>query len=159
MHDCIVPCLADLPSNIKTGVPRLVRLWPFAQRRTRGNAALAVVLHAPDVAVLLDHLDDWWRRYLAPLEGVVEASTMSDRPQSPASPGMVYYRERPDEAFYWSAVRQGVDLLSTPTPHRAWGGHGKIGAAAAISWPGQQVTWEAIAWRSTTESTQHDESI
>ena len=146
--------LADLPNDVKTGVPKLVRLWPFAQRRTRGNAALAVELHAPDEAVLMDHLDNWWRHHLAPLEGAVEASTMSDRPQSPASPGMVYYRERPDEAFYWNAVRQEVDFLSIPTPHRAWGGYGKIGAAAAVSWPAQQVTWEAIAWRSTTESTQ-----
>ena len=102
----------------------------------------------------MDHLDDWWSRHIAPLEGAVEASTISDRPQSPASPGMVYYRECPDEAFYWNAVRQEVDLLSMPTPHRAWGGHGKIGAAAAVSWPAEQVTWEAIAWRSTTESTQ-----
>ena len=146
--------LADLPSDVKTGVPRLVRLWPFAQRRTRGNAALAVELKAPDEDVLMEHLDDWWMHHLAPLEGAVEASMMSDRPQSPASPGMVYYRERPDEAFYWDAVREEVDILSIPTPQRAWGGHGKIGAAAAVSWPAQTTTWEAIAWRSTTEPTQ-----
>ena len=146
--------LDGLPADVKTGVPRLVRLWPFAQRRTRGNAALAVELHTPDEAALMEHLDDWWARHLEHLHGAVGISTMSDRPQSPASPGMVYYRERPDEAFYWNAVRQEVEISSVPTPQQAWGGHGIIGAAAAVSWPAHSITWEAIAWRLTTETTQ-----
>ena len=82
--------LADLPSDTNMGVPRLVRLWPFAQRRTRGNAALAVEIHSPDEAVLVDHLGDWWRRQLSPFEGAVEGSKMAGRTPTPARPGLGY---------------------------------------------------------------------
>jgi tRNA(Ile2)-agmatinylcytidine synthase len=115
---------------------------------------LAVELKCDDEDALMRHLDAWWAKHLEPLHGAVAPSSISDRPQSPASPGMVYYRERPDEQFYWKAVREEVDVSSVPSPQHAWGGHGKIGAAAAVSWPGETATWEAIAWRSTKDTTQ-----
>jgi len=68
--------LLGLPKEVEVGEPRLVRLWPFAFRRTRGNAALAVELKCPDEAALLAHLDAWWERHLAPLGGRMEASTV-----------------------------------------------------------------------------------
>lgn len=143
--------LEGLPPGVTAGVPRLVRLWPFAQRRTRGNAALAVELQCDDEASLMQHLDAWWTEHLEPLDGVFEPSSISERPQSPASPGMIYYSERPNAQYYWEAVRGEVDISSAPLPTKAWGGHGKIGAAAAVSWPGETTTWEAIAWRSTED--------
>lgn len=149
--------LEGLPEGVKTGVPRLVRLWPFARRRTRGNAALAVELHADDESGLMHHLEAWWTEHIEPLHGVVAPSAVSDRPQSPASPGMVYYRTPPDGQFYWKAVREEVGISSLPTPHHAWGGSGRIGAAAAVSWPAESITWEAIAWRSTTD--QHQQRV
>jgi len=144
--------LCGLPSGVEVGVPRLVRLWPFAQRRTRGNAALAVELNFDDEAGLLQHLDAWWNEFIEPLRGAVASSAISERPQSPASPGMVYYSKRPDDRFYWEAVSKEVVLDSLPPPSRAWGGFGKIGAAAAISWPAQTKTWEAIAWRTSDDA-------
>ena len=68
----------DLPEETDVGVPRLVRLWPFAQRRTRGNAALSIELKHDDEKALLNHLDEWWNNHVAPLEGQVEGSTISD---------------------------------------------------------------------------------
>ena len=144
--------LEGLPPGVTAGVPRLVRLWPFAQRRTRGNAALAVELQVDDEDSLMQHLDAWWTKHLEPLDGAIEPSSISERPQSPASPGMMYYSERPDARYYWEAVRGEVDISSAPLPTKAWGGHGKIGAAAAVSWPGETTTWEAIAWRSTEDT-------
>ena len=143
--------LDGLPEGITYGVPRLIRLWPFAQRRTRGNAALAVELRVADESVLFDHLDGWWEQHLKPLGGQVEHSTVSDRQQTPASPGMVYYRAPIDPEFYWNAVRREVRNHEVPTPDREWGGHGKIGAAAAVAWPASPTTWEAIAWRASSD--------
>ena len=96
--------LNGLPDGITHGMPRLVRLWPFAQRRTRGNAALAVELNAVDESTLFDHLDAWWKEHLEPLDGQVEDSTLSERKQTPASPGMVFYHSSPPPEFYWNAV-------------------------------------------------------
>lgn len=141
--------LEELPEEAKVGTPRLVRLWPFAQRRTRGNAAVGVEIHSNDEPALLNHLDRWWKAHILPLTGEVQESTVSDRVQSPASPGMVWFSVAPDEAIYWATVRGEVAEDDLPTPLRRWGGHGCIGATAAVAWPASTVTWEAIAWRQT----------
>ena len=139
--------LNGLPASTSIGTPRLVRLWPFAQRRTRGNAALGVELQTEDVANLLLHLDAWWSNHIAPLSGEVESSDISSREQSPASPGMVWFDNQPTFELYKKAVSTEVSLDELPTPERSWGGHGRIGATAAVSWKGKHCTWEAIAWR------------
>jgi len=139
--------LRHLPAGASTGVPRLVRLWPFARRRTRGNAALAVEIRTEDAEGLLAHLDAWWNDHLAPLAGGVEASSMSDRDQYPASPGMVWFERAPPPSVYVDAVRSHVAIEGLPEPTRGWGGHGRIGATAAVAWPALNCTWEAIAWR------------
>ncbi len=141
--------LNGLPESTTVGVPRLVRLWPFAQRRTRGNAAVGVEVHSDDVPGLLDHLDTWWTHRIAPLAGTVSPSDISAREQSPASPGMVWFDHKPPSEAYTSAVMQEVRLDELPLPRRAWGGHGRIGATAAVAWPGLVCTWEAISWRLT----------
>jgi tRNA(Ile2)-agmatinylcytidine synthase len=139
--------LNELPTGTWVGQPRLIRLWPFAQRRTRGNAALAVELDVEDTTSLLEHLDRWWTSNIFPLAGSVQPSDISSRKQSPASPGMVWFDEKPDSSFYWAAVRGDVTDLPLPPASRRWGGHGCIGASAAVAWPAMEVTWEAIAWR------------
>ncbi len=139
--------ITNLPEGVVCGTPRLVRLWPFARRRTRGNAALSIEIHASDEAKLLAHLEAWWHTHLAPLSGQVEASTISQRPQVPTSPGMVWFTDAPDESYYWEAVRGDVSNSPRPQAKRAWGGHGCIGATAAVAWPAREATWEAIAWR------------
>ena len=144
--------LQHLPEKVIVGTPRLVRLWPFARRRTRGNAALAVELNTPDVDILLAHLDAWWVEHVAPLKGTQQESVISSRPQHPASPGMVWFNEQPSPAVYFQGVRGELLLEDLPEPTRCWGDHGRIGATAAVAWPGERCTWEAIAWRSENHS-------
>ena len=154
--------LENLPANVSVMETRLVRLWPFAKKRTRGNAAMAaeLILIDDDAKVIVDeeqkelatqslllHLDNWWSEHIAPLKGAVEKSTHNDRPQVPTEPGMVWFESQPDEAFYRMAVTQNVEMSQVPNAERSWGSHGIIGATAAVSWAAQLTTWEAIAWR------------
>ena len=49
--------------------PSLVRLWPFAQRRTRGNAAVSVEIRCLDENsedILIDNLDKLWKELVIP---------------------------------------------------------------------------------------------
>ena len=140
--------LNHLPDDVVAGEPRLVRLWPFARRRTRGNAAVSVELTCTNEAALMAHLDAWWDDRLSHLAGAVLASSISDREQHPTSPGMVWFSTKPSEELYWRAVKEEVRLNDLPEATRHWGGHGRIGATAAVAWPGRTCTWEAIAWRS-----------
>jgi len=133
--------LESLPCSYSE--PRLVRLWPFAAQRTRGNAALAVEIDCGEE--IIDFLDDYWQRVILPLRGAVSSSNHDDRDQHPADPGMVLFAEQPDSEFYWRAVRQEVADL--PPAVKTWGGHGCIGASAACAWPANICTWESIAWR------------
>ncbi len=68
---------------------RLVRLWPFAPGRTRGNAALAARLCDYDREDLLKQLDVFWNEEILPLKGRVTDSLHDSRTQFPADPGMV----------------------------------------------------------------------
>ena len=163
--------LEHLPSYVSIRETRLVRLWPFAKKRTRGNAAMAadlVLLNDESNVItdvkqlesatksLLEHLDNWWTEHIAPLEGAVEQSTHNDRPQVPTEPGMVWFNDQPDETFYRMAVAENVVLSQAPAADKSWGSHGIIGATAATSWAAQSHTWEAIAWRDDCSSTVRD---
>lgn len=139
--------LASLPSSVKVGELRLVRLWPLAPGRTRGNAAVAVELNPSDRDALLAFLDRYWAAHVEPLSGLVESSHHSDRVQHPADPGMVWFDQPPPPTLYWRAVRKHVDVDELPAADRSWGGWGRVGATAAIAWPAITVTYEAIAWR------------
>ena len=124
------------------GEPRLTRLWPFAARRTRGNAALSVEIFTDEKIV--PWLDKYWTDKIEPLKGEIAASMHSDREQYPSDPGMTLFLEQPDEKHYWRAVRGEVEILDFGYQ---WGGQGRIGAAASCAWPGVNRTWEGIAWR------------
>lgn len=140
--------LENLPEYVSFSNPRLVRLWPFAKRRTRGNASVAVELITDNELGLLAHLDDWWERHITSLKGVLGTSDHSERSQYPADPGMVWTSEAiADESFYNSAVSSEIHLEDLPDVTRYWGGSGRIGATAAVMWPTTRHTFEAIAWR------------
>lgn len=139
--------LNALPEGVIAGTPSLVRLWPFAEHRTRGNAAVAVQLSTDDEPRLLDFLEAYWNEFLAPLRGLVSQGEKL-RPQAPTDPGMVWFSEQPASSEYYSrAVQTRVTIDEAPTPTRKWGGRGCIGATAAVVWPKHLTTWEAIAWR------------
>jgi len=83
---------------------------------------------------------------------VLRSSRTGDPGTDPAL--VVSARPLPPQ-LYWSAVRDIVPvehvrrlLESSGAWTRTSGsGRGLVGAAAAIAWPGQRVTWEAIAYR------------
>ncbi len=129
---------------------RLVRLWPFAPYRTRGNAALAVKvntngnwdssinsIHRTFNEIVLDRIDD-----LGP----------------DSSPVCVVAPKQPESAFHFRSVRglvqaeearaklQSVSGIAFHSTVR--GDRGVIGAVAAIAWPAKNWTWELTAWRS-----------
>ena len=131
--------LKDLPCEYKE--PRLTRLWPFAARRTRGNAALSVELDCDDSIV--DWLDEYWNKHIVPLKGKTGESQHSTRKQYPSDPGMVLFKEQPDETHYWNAVRKEATYIEGG---HQWGGNGRIGAAASCAWKGDNATWEGIGW-------------
>ena len=142
--------LEHLPSNVDVGTVRLVRLWPFAVQRTRGNAAVAVELKTDDEHKLLAFLDTYWSDVIQPLQGAIESSDHNSRQQYPSDPGMAWFRETvSDMEFYRRGLREEIQLEELPPANKSWGGIGRIGATLAIHWPAKSKTYEAIAWRMT----------
>ena len=89
--------LAGLPDTVEVSSPKLVRLWPFAQQRTRGNAAVAVELKTEDEEQLLEYLETFWSQNIAPLVGRRSESHHDSRQQYPSDPGMVWFSsDRPE---------------------------------------------------------------
>ncbi len=140
--------------------PRLVRLWPFASKRTRGNAALALKIEPKEGQEehLITFLANWYeslKQRISKLQ--VTQSHHSERHQYPPEPCMIYIKnQNPD--FYWSAVRGKVlfeeakNIAMSDESTRIWGTDGKmsglIGSLAAISWTGSNdFTWELTAYR------------
>ena len=126
---------------------RLVRLWPFAERRTRGNGALACLISCskesiPNLEILLSNFFDE-----LVLDLNVEENDMT-------SPALLYSYEELDEDFYWEAVRKKVNLnvrrnsldsVKILSLDSDWG---LIGASSAMAWKSiESSTWELIAWR------------
>ncbi|HIG20010.1 MAG: hypothetical protein CXT67_01300 [Methanobacteriota archaeon] len=142
------------------GHPNLVRLWPFAPERTRGNAALsAEVQTGSSPNGLIDILDDWFRNQYNSIKSS-QTSVISES----ASPVLVFNETRFPEEWYWNAVRgyinpsDRVNEVSSISSARFWskdGGQelshltrGLVGASSAIAWRGENDwTWEATAWR------------
>ena len=128
---------------------RLVRLWPFAAQRTRGNAALAASVIFHDQTRLEEILDNWFESKYSTIE--------SSNAQHSAQPTLLLTKGQIAEEIYWDTVQGHVDLnarmssLST-IEHRLWhsdaGCMGLIGSSAAIAWRGtHDWTWECTAWR------------
>ncbi len=142
------------------GHPNLVRLWPFAPERTRGNAALSAEIDASS-SVISEVLDNWFNEqynsFKLPKNGV-----SSDT----ASPVLVCTETRFPEDWYWNAVRGYVEPtkrlneVSSFPAAKYWSieddsdstnlTRGLVGASSAIAWRGENDwTWEATAWRMT----------
>ena len=140
--------IQHLPHKITVGTARLVRLWPFAVQRTRGNAAVAVELKTDDEDGLLTFLDAYWDDVIAPLRGHIETSEHSSRKQYPSDPGMVWFSETvKDLDFYRKGLRKEILIDELPEADKSWGGLGRIGATLALHWPAVSKTYEAIGWR------------
>ena len=131
---------------------RLVRLWPFAPTRTRGNAALAAVCECDfeSLAVLRKVCDEFIRAL------AVEFENSYPKQGQRADPCLLVSSVELPESLYWEAVRREVSVAErssqmpeevtihslSPSPQ------GIIGACAAIAWaPQESSTLELIAWR------------
>ncbi|MED5485762.1 MAG: hypothetical protein VYE59_04015, partial [Candidatus Thermoplasmatota archaeon] len=66
--------IQNLPNGYTASEFRLVRLYPFARQRTRGNAAVAVKIDGDNYEVLLSFLDLWWNENILPLKGMLTQS-------------------------------------------------------------------------------------
>ena len=139
---------------------RLVRLWPFAARRTRGNASVSarMIVHESGEDLFLKTLGLLFEKYVQKPTNSVPTSHHSNRTQYPASPVLIWFKKKPSEINYWRAVSSEVDLNSVITDLEQdqnaiiWSHgelHGAIGAQAAASWNGTELcTWELTAYRS-----------
>jgi tRNA(Ile2)-agmatinylcytidine synthase len=154
---CTTERMANLINTISSNMEsvhierRLVRLWPFAKRRTRGNGALGatILIHEEDKESFLSICSDWFSD--------LTTLTQNYPPSRIApSPCLVISEEAVPESWYWSAVRGEVDCEKRLLEVRNRGctvllsdsSWGVVGASAAISWqPKDSSSWELIAWR------------
>ena len=130
---------------------RLVRLWPFAERRTRGNGALGAIIDIPnkDKALLEKICNDWFDRLLTKVAGYPPSKI-------PVSPCLAISSDKVPRHWYWDAVRGYVNPENIIREARNTGTilflkdeiSGAVGACAAISWESNpHSSWELIAWR------------
>ena len=148
--------ISNLPSEFTYQNPRLVRLWPFAAQRTRGNAAVAIeIITDNNEEELIQFLDNWWNENILPVKDNISTSKDYERKQFPTDPGMIWVNNHPEDDFYWSAVTREVTIDEIPKADFIWGGHGVIGASAAVAWSGVNHTFEAISWRTNKAIAEH----
>ena len=145
--------LNDSIVSFETKERRLVRLWPFAPNRTRGNAALAAICSVNIVD--LNNVDSICREFMDDLNKEIQR-TYPVTGQKP-SPCLLVALDDYPESWYWEAVRGEVSLKvrkkqipdSTKIYSIEHNPNGIVGASSAIAWnPNEQNTWELIAWRS-----------
>ena len=130
---------------------KLVRLWPFAERRTRGNGALGATIAIREGK--LGSLVKICKKWFSQLE-----SRIAEYPKSTIdpSPCMVISSTNAPKEWYWEAVRNHVDADQRFEEVIGFGCEvlyskskwGVVGASAAVSWfPETPASWELIAWR------------
>jgi len=129
----------------------LVRLWPYASRRTRGNGALSarIDLLSTSKDNFMAACSTWFDSLLS------DISNLPEHQNSPSPALLISFGKAP-ERWYWEAVRgqvrinhryeevtaSGITVFCHPDK---WG---IIGASSAISWePPGGHSWELIAWR------------
>ena len=126
--------------GLHVNAPRLVRLWPMAPHRTRGNAAVCFEVEGQSMSEEL--LNRLWAQ-------------VEDLAQAGSSPALIVARRQPPQDLYVRGVRGRIEEVEVD----AWlrdeaqvrtkrGGRGRIGATIALAWRGARTTWETIAWRS-----------
>ena len=130
---------------------RLVRLWPFASRRTRGNAALSSIIVVPqaDNELFLQLSKNWFNSLL------IEVSQYPSADIS-ASPALIISQSKLPVHIYHDTVSGHVDIENRIIEIKNFDctifstddKFGLIGASAAIAWtPNEASTWELISWR------------
>ncbi|MCW6168231.1 MAG: tRNA(Ile)(2)-agmatinylcytidine synthase [Thermoplasmatales archaeon] len=146
------------------GMPRLVRLNPTIPFKTRGNASLAVQLGKGigEKRKIGNILGKDIFSYDSGEESIDESDLMdiaeeviyryADLDYEGTNPGIVASKTTFDPAFYWKAVREVSEISEAEDFIIHSGGHfrkikngrGIIGAAAAIAWPRNAITYELL---------------
>jgi tRNA(Ile2)-agmatinylcytidine synthase len=171
---CTTHVAVQLVLHLREGIglvlldhPRLVRLNPSNPWKTRGNAALA--LHLGEPAGVPRTIGEWdgdpieaypEGREVAPSIEVMKAAweVVGDHTweeDGRTNPGLVLTEGPGPSSWYQEALHGLVEVEPTVARldgngilHRGDGTRrGLIGAAAALSWPGEPNTWELLAYR------------
>ena len=144
--DLIDRLIADLSihdPDVYISDVRLVRCWPMAPQRTRGNGAVACKV---DTTLTIDEISAW----------VIEWFQGQEPWPDESSPACILSENQLHPTLYWNAVRQYVDAGEVLTTLETLGANiwaprskrGLVGASAAIAWPGtSDWSWELIAYR------------
>ena len=130
---------------------RLVRLWPFAENRTRGNGALGSIINinSDKKDKLIEYCSLWFD------ELKKDINSKSNEFIHPSPCLIISFKKFP-ENWYWSSVRGHVDASKRKKQieeeNNIFFTHnsdsGIVGASAAISWvPSSTSSWELISWR------------
>lgn len=149
MNDLLINIINQL--NAVELERRLVRLWPFAKKRTRGNGALGSIIQINSLQknALIDTCSLWFEKLK---EEIDSKSIELIKP----SPCLIISFNKSPENWYWSSVRGHVNPSSRKkqveennciifTHNSDWG---VVGASAAIAWlPPSTSSWELISWR------------
>ncbi len=140
------------------GFPKLVRLNPNIPLKTRGNAAISLVLgrgegeKTPVGKIGEETVFSYQRHKEERMDIDVMSIIEKFSPRDPdTNPAVIITREPNEERFYWDAVREFVDYKEVLTRVRGEfssinGEVGVVGANAAVSWPGINATYELIAY-------------
>ena len=146
------------------GMPRLVRLNPTIPFKTRGNASLAVQLGkgVGEKKKIGSILGKEIFSYDSGQESMDESDLMdiaekviyryADLDYEGTNPGIVASKKAFDPAFYWKTVREVSKIDEAESFvmrnggrfRKIKNGRGIIGAAAAIAWPRNTVTYELL---------------
>ncbi len=140
------------------GYPNLVRLNPNIPLKTRGNAAISILLgrgsgKRKEIGRIYDEPVFSFESY-SEEEIDIDIMRIIERfapKEEKTNPALIITKERESEKFYWEAVRNFVDF--NDVKHRIGGmvrtingDYGIVGANAAISWPGHNYTYELISY-------------
>lgn len=158
--------LEELSDLDLLGLPRLVRLNPNIPWKTRGNAAVCLLLgHGEGRSRICGRLETgdlrWFKRgrQVDPAELLDRAAAVVQKHARfechTTNPGVVASNVRPSPSLYWKAVREVVPIeeveseLTANGAHwrRFKGGRGVVGASSAMAWRPSDRTWEVIAYR------------
>ncbi len=152
------------------GLPRLVRLNPAIRYKTRGNGALAVNLgHGSGESRIIGEIRGKQLRSYSRMKGdangsalvsltkeIIDELAVLEDPNT--NPGAVFSGKSFPEEFYWKAVREEVSISDAESFIVKNGGkllkfkngRGIIGAAASLSWPAKERTFEMLTYRDST---------
>ncbi len=140
------------------GYPNLVRLNPNIPLKTRGNAAISMLLGrgSGEKAEIGKIYDEPVFSYSSYTEEEIDIDILKiiekfAPKEEKTNPALIIAKEKESENYYWDAVRNFVDFREVKnrihgSVNTINGDYGVVGANAANSWPGINYTYELISY-------------